>query len=88
MRWLAAAKNTSGAELWLYSSRKWCSTFPHVVETHAICQLDLVESILEQAMFVAFAPWAGDLVLVEQAELHGGEPMGVSPTGLGREAEP
>ena len=61
---------------------------PHVVETHAVCQLDLLESVLEQAMFVAFAPWAGDLVLVEQAELHGGEPMGASPTGLGREGEP
>ena len=26
VRWLAAARKTSGAELWLYSSRKWCST--------------------------------------------------------------
>ena len=26
MRWLAAAKNTSGAEECEYSSRKWCST--------------------------------------------------------------
>ena len=26
VRWLAAARNTSGAEEWLYSSRKWCST--------------------------------------------------------------
>ena len=26
VRWLAAPRNTSGAELWLYSSRKWCST--------------------------------------------------------------
>jgi hypothetical protein len=29
MRWVrmaAAARNTSGAEQWEYSSRKWCST--------------------------------------------------------------
>ena len=26
VRWLAAARKTSGAEEWLYSSRKWCST--------------------------------------------------------------
>ncbi len=26
VRWLAAARNTSGAELCEYSSRKWCST--------------------------------------------------------------
>ncbi len=26
VRWLQAARNTSGAEEWLYSSRKWCST--------------------------------------------------------------
>ena len=26
VRWLAAARNTSGADEWLYSSRKWCST--------------------------------------------------------------
>ncbi len=26
VRWLHAARKTSGAEEWLYSSRKWCST--------------------------------------------------------------
>ena len=26
VRWLAAARNTSGAGEWEYSSRKWCST--------------------------------------------------------------
>ena len=26
VRWLAAARKTSGAEQWEYSSRKWCST--------------------------------------------------------------
>ena len=26
VRWLQAARKTSGAEEWLYSSRKWCST--------------------------------------------------------------
>ena len=26
VRWLQAARNTSGADEWLYSSRKWCST--------------------------------------------------------------
>ena len=31
VRWLAAARNTSGAEEWLYSSRKWCSTASPVV---------------------------------------------------------
>src|SRR5947208_9463885 len=31
VRWETAARNTSGADEWLYSSRKWCST------THAVC---------------------------------------------------
>ena len=61
---------------------------PHVVETQAVRQLHLVEGVFEQAVFVAFAPWPGDLVLVEQAELHGGKPMGASPIGPGREGEP
>ncbi len=26
VRWLQAARKTSGADEWLYSSRKWCST--------------------------------------------------------------
>jgi len=61
---------------------------PHVVETQAICQLHLVEGVLEQAVFISLSPRAGDLVFVEQAELHDVEPTDACPTGPGREGEP
>ncbi len=44
--------------------------FPGVVDAEAIGELDLVESFVEEALFVAFAPGAWKLMLVEDAELH------------------
>ena len=43
---------------------------PDVVEAEAVGQLDLLEGVLEQAVLVAVLPGPGDLVLVEDAELH------------------
>ena len=45
---------------------------PHVVDAEPVGELDLVERVLEQPVLVAVAPRPGQLVLVEDAELHGG----------------
>jgi hypothetical protein len=39
-------------------------------------------------VFISLSPRAGDLVFVEQAELHDVEPTDACPTGPGREGEP
>ncbi len=70
MRWLQAARNTSGAEEWLYSSRKWCSTSQTYSKPSRVGQLDLFEGVLEQAVLAAVLPRTAHLVLVEDAELH------------------
>ena len=49
VRWLTAARNTSGAEEWEYSSRKWCSVCPDVVEAQLVRELDLLQGVLEQS---------------------------------------
>ena len=36
VRWLHAARNTSGAEEWEYSSRKWCFDLPGVVNAEPV----------------------------------------------------
>ena len=43
---------------------------PHVVEAQAVGELHLLEGVLEQAVLVVGLPRAGQLVLVEDAELH------------------
>ena len=58
VRWLAAARKTSGAEECEYSSRKWCSTSPRVVEAQLVGQLDLRERVLQQLVFAVRAPVA------------------------------
>ena len=47
---------------------------PDVVEAQSVGQLDLVEGVLEQLVLVALFPWPGNLVLVEDAELHRSDP--------------
>ena len=44
---------------------------PHVVEPDLVGQLDLVERVLDELLLTGVGPRAGQLVLVEQAELHG-----------------
>ena len=43
---------------------------PHVVVAEPVGQLDLVQGVLQEAVFVAVRPGAGQLVLVEDSELH------------------
>jgi hypothetical protein len=85
VRWLAAARKTSGAEEWEYSSRKWCSTshrgvgvllekvvlhFPGVVEPEPVRELTLSERVLQELVLGIVRPRPGQLVLVEDSELH------------------
>src|SRR4029453_3032309 len=44
---------------------------PHDVEAQAVGQLDLLEGVLDERQLAAVVPGAGELVLVEDAELHG-----------------
>ena len=62
----AAARNTSGALEWLYSSRKWCSTSQHVLDAERVGELDLLERVLEQRVLGVLVPGPGQLVLVER----------------------
>ena len=81
VRWLAAARNTSGAEEWEYSSRKWCSTSHTYWMPEAVGQLDLVEGVGDELVLAALVPGPRELVLVEDAELARCPPL--SP-GTGR----
>jgi hypothetical protein len=44
---------------------------PGVVDAQAIGQLDLVQGLLEEDELAVRFPWPGELMLVEDAELHG-----------------
>src|SRR5437764_1880506 len=44
---------------------------PHVIDAQLVGQLDLVEGVLQQTVFVVRLPRSGQLMLVEDAELHG-----------------
>ena len=70
MRWLQAARNTSGAEEWLYSSRKWCSTSHTYWMPEPVGELDLLERVLDERLLAGVVPRPAHLVLVEDAELH------------------
>ena len=59
---------------------------PHVVEAHSVGQLDLLERVLEQLVLVVGTPRAGQLVLVENAELHDGS-LGKGFDGFVEQAE-
>src|SRR4030095_4969914 len=53
---------------------------PGVTEAEPVGQLDLGERVLEQALLVALAPRPRQLVLVEDAELHGLAPPHLEAT--------
>jgi hypothetical protein len=57
---------------------------PGVVVAEAVGQLDLHERVLEEPVLAARFPRAGELVLVEDPELHGRPPLGCRPTGVHR----
>jgi hypothetical protein len=63
VRWLAAARKTSGAEECEYSSRKWCSTSHGVLDTEAVGELHLFERLLDEAPLAVVVPGTGKLVL-------------------------
>src|SRR5262249_38589092 len=44
---------------------------PGVFDAELVGELDLIERILEQLELGPLGPWPGQLVLVENAELHG-----------------
>src|SRR5213593_4169352 len=67
----AAARKTSGAEEWEYSSRKWCSTSQGVIEAQPVGQLDLGQRVLEELELGPVFPGPRQLVLVEDPESHG-----------------
>ena len=70
VRWLAAARNTSGALECAVLLEEVVLDLPHVVEAEAVGELDLVERVLQQLVLVVGPPRSGQLVLVEDAELH------------------
>jgi len=45
---------------------------PQVVDAEAVGELDLLQGVLQQAVLVAGRPRSRELVLVEDAESHGG----------------
>src|SRR5580693_7655856 len=48
--------------------------FPSVIDAEAVCELDLVERVLEKLELVAVFPRPRQLVLVEDSEFHGARP--------------
>ena len=57
---------------------------PYVVKPQSVGQLHLVKGVLEELVLGSISPGPGDLVLVEQAELHDDDPTTGVPTGQGR----
>src|SRR5262249_49021996 len=55
---------------------------PSKSDTKAVSQLHLVERLLKQFEFGTFGPWAGQLMLVEDPELHGRLTPPVSPAHI------
>ena len=66
-----------------YSSKKWCSTSHRYCDPEAVGQLDLVQGVGDQLLLAGVAPGPGQLVLVEDAELHR-----VAPPVAGRPVTP
>ena len=50
VRWLAAARKTSGALECEYSSKKWCSTSQRYCDAEPVGQLDLFEGFRDQLL--------------------------------------
>jgi hypothetical protein len=44
---------------------------PRVVDAQSVSELDLIESILKEFVFIALAPGSRQLMLVKNSELHG-----------------
>ena len=81
VRWLAAARNTSGARVRVLLEEVVLD-LPHVVDAQPVRELDLLERVLEQPVLGVVVPRAGQLVLVEDAELYlGGKWIGGGGTG-------
>ena len=70
MRWLAAARKTSGAERVRVLLEEVVLDLPRVVVAEPVGELDLVERLVEQLVLVVATPRLRELVLVEDPELH------------------
>ena len=75
VRWLAAARNTSGADEWLVLLEEVVLDLPRVVEAEPVGELDLVERVAARARTRRRPPTAWELQLVEDAELQGDLPQ-------------
>ena len=71
VRWLPAARNTSGARRVRVLLEEVVLDLPHGVEAELVGQLDLVEGVLDELPLGVLGPGPRQLVLVEDAELHG-----------------
>ena len=56
VRWLAAARNTSGAERVRVLLEEVVLDLPDVVDAEPVGQLDLVERVLEQLVLAVLGP--------------------------------
>jgi hypothetical protein len=70
VRWLSAARNTSGAVEWQYSSRKWCSVNPDGVEPQLVGEFELFEQLLQPVVLGSLGPRARQDVFAEHGHLH------------------
>ena len=70
VRWLAAAKNTSRRRGVAVLLEEVVLHFPRVIDAEPVGKLDLRQRVLEELELGSLIPRAGELVLVENAELH------------------
>ena len=85
VRWLAAARKTSGALECEYSSRKWCSTSQRYWIPEPVGQLDLVERVGDQPAARCRRPRAGAAGARRRSRtssVAAGPPSGRSPLGV------
>ena len=76
VRWLAAARNTSGAEEWRVLLEEVVLDLPRVVVAEPVGELDLVERVAAASSYSpSLVPRRGQLLLVEDAELQGDLPQ-------------
>ena len=57
VRWLAAARKTSGQEEWRILLEEVVFDFPGVFDAELVGQFDLGEGVLEELQLLAVIPW-------------------------------
>src|SRR6266498_5290984 len=71
----AWARSPTGGSGWELPLLQVVLHEPEVVDAEPVGQLDLLQRVGEQAVLVAWLPGAGELVLVEDPESHGGRSL-------------